>query len=292
VFVISDAVRATGKWAAGVSLLVVTILWIAGLADAPIGIAAAGRLAALWSADLLLIQVVLMARIPWFERSYGQDRLAKWHRWTGFASFHLLLAHVVLALIGSAERAGTNPLRQAWTLLVAYPSIVLAWVSLVAFVLVVVTSLRALRRKLRYESWHLLHLYAYLGVLFALPHEIWLGSDFRSPAARGYWWALYGIAVGSTLVFRIGLPIWRTLRHRLTVDAVVAEAPGLVSVYLTGRPGVGLSDRSSPRPAPGSSRAVLRLALPGRASRAARQPVLAVRPPRRRPAADHRQVGR
>jgi predicted ferric reductase len=228
-------VRVVGKWAAAVSLLVVTALWLAGLDDAPTGIAAAGRLAALWSADLLLIQVVLMARIPWLERAFGHDKLATWHRWTGFTSFHLLLAHVVLALIGSADNAGAGLLRQTWTLLVAYQSIVLAWLSLAAFVLVVVTSTRGVRRKLRYESWHLLHLYAYLGVLFALPHELWLGHDFRSAAARGYWWTLYGIAVVSTLIFRLGLPLWRTVRHRLTVDAVVAEAPGLVSVYLTGR---------------------------------------------------------
>jgi ferredoxin-NADP reductase len=36
-------------------------------------------------------------------------------------------------------------------------------------------------------------------------------------------------------VFRLGLPVWRTLRHRLRVDRVVEEAPGLVSVYLRGR---------------------------------------------------------
>jgi predicted ferric reductase len=228
-------VRVFGKWSAAFSLLVVTALWVAGLGDAPTGVAAAGRLAALWSADLLLIQVVLIARIPWLERVYGQEALARWHRWTGFTSFNLLLAHVVLAVAGSARRAGTNPLQQTWTLLTTYKSIVLALVSLVAFVLVVATSLRAVRRRMRYESWHLLHLYAYVGVLFALPHEIWLGSDFRSPAARAYWWLLYAAAAISTLIFRIGLPIWRTLRHRLTVDAVVAEAPGLVSVYLTGR---------------------------------------------------------
>ncbi|WP_433299163.1 ferredoxin reductase family protein [Actinoplanes sp. CA-030573] len=227
--------RRAGRWAAALSLLIVTVLWIAGLGHAPTGIAAAGRLVALWSADLLLIQVVLMARIPWLERSFGQDTLARWHRLTGFSSFFLLVAHVVLALIGSAERAGTGVLRQVWELLTAYQSMVFAWLSLFAFVLVVVTSVRKVRRRLRYESWHLLHLYAYLGVLFALPHEIGLGHDFRSPAARGYWWTLYAVATASTLIFRIGLPVWRTLRHRLTVDTVVTEAPGLVSVYLRGR---------------------------------------------------------
>jgi predicted ferric reductase len=219
---------------AGISLLLVTVLWLSGLGEAPGGIAAAGRLVALWSADLLLIQVVLMARIPWLERTYGQDTLATWHRWTGFTSFHLLLLHVVLAIAARARRTGTGVLAETWTLLVAYKSIVFAFLSLFAFVVVVLTSVRGVRRRLRYESWHLLHLYAYLGVLFALPHEILLGSDFRTGAAKAYWWGLYALAAASTLIFRIGLPIWRTLRHRLTVDEVVIEAPGLVSVYLRG----------------------------------------------------------
>jgi len=221
--------------AAGVSLAVVTVLWLSGLGDSQGGLAAAGRLAALWSADLLLIQVVLMARIPWLEGTFGQDTLSSWHRWTGFTSFHLLLAHVTLAIVGRAQRAGTGALAQAWTLLTAYTSIVFAFLSLLAFVLVVGTSVRAARRRLRYESWHLLHLYAYLGVLFALPHEILLGSDFHASAARVYWWTLYAAAVGSTLIFRLGLPVWRTLRHRLTVAEIVTEAPGLVSVYLSGQ---------------------------------------------------------
>ncbi|MBM2615239.1 ferric reductase-like transmembrane domain-containing protein [Actinoplanes sp. LDG1-06] len=204
------------------SLLIVTALCTVGLDDAPAGVAAWGRLAALWSADLLLLQVVLMARIPWIERAYGQDTLARWHRWTGFASFQLLLTHVVLALIAYGMRASD-------------PGMLWAYVAFVALVLVVVTSVRRLRRRMRYESWHLLHLYAYLGVGLALPHMLLLGSDFRSPAARAYWWGLYAVAAGSVLVFRLGLPVLRTLRHRLTVDHVDPEAPGLVSVYLSGR---------------------------------------------------------
>jgi predicted ferric reductase len=230
-----SAVRFGARFVVAVSLIVVTALWAAGRDTAPPGVAAAGRLAALLSADLLLIQVVLMARIPWVERAFGQDTLSRWHRWTGFASFHLLLAHVALALVGAAGRAGTDPARQLWALLSGHTSVVLALLALVALVLVVATSLRAVRRRLRYESWHLLHLYAYLGVALAVPHELLLGSDLRAPAARAYWWGAYLVAAGSTLVFRLGMPVWRTLRHRLAVDRVVAEAPGLVSVYLSGR---------------------------------------------------------
>ncbi|MET0423685.1 MAG: ferric reductase-like transmembrane domain-containing protein [Actinoplanes sp.] len=216
------------KLLAGLSLVVVTVLWLSGLDTAPVGLAAAGRLAALWSADLLLIQVLLMARIPWVERAYGHDRLARWHRWTGFASFHLLLLHVALAV--------TAYVRVGWAgRLVAYPSMWLAFAALAALVLVVVTSVRRARRRLRYEKWHLLHLYAYLGVALALPHELFLGRDLAGSIARTYWWGLYLLAAGSVLVFRLGLPVWRTLRHQLRVDHVNPEAPGLVSVYLRGR---------------------------------------------------------
>ena len=217
--------RITAKLAAAGTLLVVTALWTAGRDEAPGGIAAAGRLAALWSTDLLLLQVILMARIPWIERAYGQDTLARWHRWTGFASFLLLLVHVVLA--GTAY--GMTPR------LLTLPGMLAALAALAALVLVVATSTKRRRRRLRYESWHLLHLYAYLGVGLAVPHEFALGSDFRTPAARAYWWTFYLLAAGSVVIFRLGLPVWRTLRHRLTVDHVDEEAPGLVSVYLRGR---------------------------------------------------------
>ena len=44
---------------------------------------------------------------------------------------------------------------------------------------VVVTSIRWARRRLRYESWHLLHLYSYLGMGLALPHQIFDGVHFH-----------------------------------------------------------------------------------------------------------------
>jgi len=233
--------------AAGLSLLVVGFLWIVNQGGRDVAgggwpaAGAIGRLAALWSSDLMLIQVVLMARIPLVERAFGQDTLARWHRWTGFASFQLLLAHVGLAVLADAAQAGTAiSVRlwpaQFWTMVLTCPGMLLATAGLVALVLVVVTSLRYARRRLRYESWHLLHLYAYLGVGLALPHQLWTGTDFvGSAVARAYWRALYLAAAGAVLIFRFGMPIWRTARHRLRVDHVEPEAHGLVSVYLKGR---------------------------------------------------------
>src|SRR5579859_631080 len=41
---------------------------------------AAGRLAGFAGAYLMLIMVLLVARLPWLERTAGQDQLLRWHR--------------------------------------------------------------------------------------------------------------------------------------------------------------------------------------------------------------------
>ena len=231
-----------GGVGAGLSLLIVTALWVSNggvqqvLAGGPDALSALGRLTGLLASDLLLVQVLLMARVPLVERAFGQDRLARWHRWTGFTSFWLMTAHIVLITIGYAGAEHANAFAELWDLVVSYPGMLLATAGTLLLVLVVVTSIRAARRRLRYESWHLLHLYAYLGAGLALPHQLWTGADFTaSPAATMYWWTLYAVSAGAVVVYRLGLPAWRNWRHRLVVSHVAPEGPGLTSVYLNGR---------------------------------------------------------
>ena len=231
-----------GGVGAGLSLLIVTALWMSngGVQQTGDGgsaaVSAIGRLTGLWASDLLLLQVLLMARIPLIERAFGQDRLARWHRWTGFTSFWLMITHVVLITLGYAAAAHANAFAELWNLTWTYPGMLLATAGTLALILVVATSIRAARRRLRYESWHLIHLYAYLGAGLALPHQLWTGTDFvSSPAAIAYWWTLYTLCTGAVLIYRLGLPAWRSWHHRLVVSHVVPEGPGLTSVYLTGR---------------------------------------------------------
>ncbi|MFZ0529071.1 MAG: oxidoreductase, partial [Propionicimonas sp.] len=123
-----------------------------------------------------------------------------------------------------------------WQMIVDYPGMLLALAGTAALIAVTVTSIRAARRKLRYESWHLLHLYAYLGVGLALPHQLWTGQEFlSSPVATFYWWTLWLAAAGSILLWRVGLPLYRSWRHDLRVDRVLRESPDVVSVWLRGR---------------------------------------------------------
>ncbi len=197
-------------WLAAASVISVVVLWLVGggltETSAPgSATTSLGRITGLLASDLLLIQLLTMARIPWFERSIGRDRLTRWHRWVGFSSFNLMLAHIVLITAGYAQAAATNVVSQTWDFIVNYPAMLLAIAGTFALVLVVITSLRAARRRLRYESWHLLHLYAYLGAGLALPHQLWAGQDFTSSVGTvgtrrrgGHWFpdASSTVAVG------------------------------------------------------------------------------------------------
>ena len=222
------------------ALLLVTYWWVADRGLADLGTPASaldslGRISGLVASVLLLAQVILMARVPVLESAYGQDRLARTHRLVGLTSFNLMVAHVVAITWGyAAGRLSATP-GTFWNLTVNDPGMLLAVGGTVCLFLVVATSVRAARRRIRYESWHLLHLYAYLGVGLALPHQLWTGQQFvSSPGRTAFWWTAWAASAGAILVWRVALPVVRNLRHRLRVTSVVREADGVVSVYLTG----------------------------------------------------------
>ena len=222
-------------------ILVVVALWVSngGVQDlfrlAP-GLTSVGRLSGLVAAALLLVQVLLMSRIPLLEKTFGQDELARRHRWVGFTSFTLMMVHVVAITLGYAASSPAGLWATIVDLTLNYPGMLLAIGGTVALILVPMTSIRALRRRLRYESWHLLHLYAYLGVGLALPHQLWTGQEFlTSRVATVFWWGLWAGAAGCVVVWRLGLPIWRSLRHRLVVTEVRRESATVTTVTMSGR---------------------------------------------------------
>lgn len=223
------------------SLLLVTYWWVAagGVQDLTTwtgALTSTGRITGLVASVLLLAQVLLMARLPLLEKAFGQDRLARQHRLVGFTSFNLMLAHVGLITWGYAAGSLAATPATLWSLTVDYPGMLLAVAGTLCLALVAVTSIHAARGRLRYESWHLLHLYAYLGVGLALPHQLWTGQEFlTSRGATIFWWTAWAAAAGAILVWRVALPLWRSVRHRLRVTSVRDEGDGVVSVYLTGR---------------------------------------------------------
>jgi predicted ferric reductase len=181
------------------------------------------------------VALVLLARVPALERIAGFDRLTGWHGVVGRWCVLLLVAHTALTTAGYTVGDGISLWAEISRLIQGYPGVITATAGLVALVAVGASSAALARRRLRYESWYFVHLYAYLGVALAFSHQLATGSDFVGrPVARAYWYALYAAVLATLGWFRLGVPLWRSLRHRLRVERVVHEAPGVTSVEIGG----------------------------------------------------------
>ena len=241
---VADARRTIALWGLGLVAVAngvaVTALWLraGGLTevhDATDALISAGRITGLLGAYLALVLVLLLARIPPLDRALGLDRLAAWHRRLGRLCLLLLLAHTVLITAGYAVGDGVSVWSEVARLIESYPGVITATAGLALLVAVVVTSAVVARRRLRYETWYFVHLYAYLAIALAFSHQLATGREFvGDPAARAYWTGLYLVTLAAVVGFRVALPAARSTRHRLHVERVVVEGPGVVSVEIGG----------------------------------------------------------
>ena len=196
----------------------------------------AGSLTGMVGAYLALVMVLLISRIPVIERAIGQDRLARWHRRLAPWPITLLAAHAVLITVGYAAAARSGTAHEIHTLLSSYPGITTATIGLGIMVAIGVVSLRAIRSRMPRETWWLIHLWMYLALSISFVHAIVLGPSFVGhPLARIMWSVAWAASAGTVLVFRFGLPVVRSLRHRLTVVEVRPEADGVVSIICRGK---------------------------------------------------------
>src|SRR5258708_2438241 len=196
---------------------------------------ALGRLAGLLVSSAVLLQLVLVSRLPGIEPSLGCDRLYRLHRRLGFATGLLFLGHPALLTFGYARRNHLSLRRQLGDIARDLPH---AWPAIAATLVIVTTvalSTPIIRRRLRYEAWHAGHLGMYLAVGLASLHQL-NGAELSSqPWWAGYWVAVHILVVGCLVVFRAGRPIVRFARHRFRIDQIVSESDDVVSLYLTGR---------------------------------------------------------
>ncbi|MFF7409463.1 ferredoxin reductase family protein [Streptomyces lydicus] len=222
-------------WAGAAGVLA---LWWTGTASVvgPAGwLTGAGRITGLLAGYACAVLVALMARVPLLDHTLGTDRLARWHAAGGRYTVSLVCAHTLLIIWGYTLTSQDGVLHETTTLVLDYPDMLKATAGFLLLVGTGAVSARYARRRMSYETWHYLHLATYLALFLAFGHQLSNGADFvgRQPAQLG-WYALYG-GVGAVLLwYRFVVPVRRALRHRLRVTEVRTEAPGVVSVHLTG----------------------------------------------------------
>lgn len=235
------AVGVAALAAAGAGLVVVVVLAVATLTRQelrlPGGVATfVGSLTGLLGMYLALLQVLLAARIPALERIVGQDGMLRWHRRLGPWPLSLIAVHAVVVTVGYAQAARSGVLHEVGTLVDSYPDMLAATAGFTLMAMIAVASIGAVRRRLRRETWWVMHLYIYLALSLAFAHVIALGPAFVGhPLTRIVWSVVWALTAGTALVYRVLVPVARSLRHGLRVEEVHQEAPGVVSVVLTGR---------------------------------------------------------
>lgn len=208
---------------------------LAAIVDAASAITALGIVTGLIGTDFVLLMLLLAARIPFIDHAVGQDVAMGWHHRLGKPALYFLLAHGVLVTIGYAMSDASNVVAETIALW-GTPDLMLAYAAMALFVVVVVSSIVAVRRKFPYEVWHGIHLLSYAAVLIALPHQLSTGAVLaEGTGQRAFWIALYVAAFGAIAWFRFLMPTIRSLRHGIHVESVETIAPGVVSIHLRGR---------------------------------------------------------
>ena len=195
-----------------------------------------GSLTGLVGMYLALLMVLLVSRIPAIERVLGQDGLLRWHRRLAPWPISLLIAHALFITVGYAQAARSGLGHQVAVLLTRYPDVLIATIGLAIMCTIGIISIRAIRRRLRRETWWLIHLYMYLALALSFAHVLALGPSFVGhPLTQIVWSVAWAATAGLVLCYRFGLPVARTLRHRLVVHEVRQEGPGVASVICSGR---------------------------------------------------------
>ncbi|WP_369245304.1 ferric reductase-like transmembrane domain-containing protein [Streptomyces sp. R41] len=222
-------------WAGAVA--VVALWWtdtrsVVGLAG---WLTDAGRIAGLLCGYSCAVLVALMARVPLLERRIGSDRVARWHAMAGRYTICLLVAHVTLILFGYAAQDGSGIVHETLSVVFDYPDMLKATIGTLILFAVGITSARAARRRIRHEFWYYVHLLTYVAVFLAFFHQLALGSDLVGDnVAQAAWYVLYLGTAALVGWFRLLVPVRLNLRHRLRVESVYREAPGVFSIVVRG----------------------------------------------------------
>jgi predicted ferric reductase len=161
-----------------------------------------------------------------------------WHRWNGHLCLWLILAHVGFQVWGYAlvDFPPKSFFDEFWFLLDGgfLPGMITATIGTALIVLVTWSSIVIVRRRLPYELWYAVHVTAYAGIALGYFHQIPTGSLVFGPVSKVYWELLY-LATLLLIIWRLAVPLINLFRHRLKIDEVVHEGPGVVSLLIGGR---------------------------------------------------------
>ena len=181
-----------------------------------------GRLAGLFAQIAILLELILVARIPFLEHRFGFVAMNRVHRVIGGWLAILIVIHPLMLAVGYGDLSIIGTWIQFVSFLVDWENVVLAFVGTALLMIGAVLSARGLRRRMPYEAWHAVHLGMYAAAVAIFVHQLQTGDMAASPVSYGVWVALNASALGAIFTFRVVRPIAYSIRYRF-VDRVVGS---------------------------------------------------------------------
>jgi len=193
-----------------------------------------GRLMGLCLQLTLLVQLILISRLPLIEKPFGFDKLNRAHRTLGLILLAAVILHPSLLILGYSMASKVSLWAQFLEFWSTWPYVPFAVVGLGLLLVAGTLSLPWIRRLLKYGTWHGLHLLMYVAV--GLIHWHQFNSEDLSAGAANVWWRALNYMVFAVLVgYRFGRPLWLDWVHRFRIERVVPETADVTSIYITGR---------------------------------------------------------
>ena len=209
---------------------------ISAVIDIPSALDALSRLTSLVGTALMLVMLVLTAKAPWVDAAIGQDNATLAHKKLGKPALYLILTHFVASLVSFAITDGKNVAAELWSLITGVDDMLTATISVLAMIVVVVTSMTFARKRVKYETWFVVHLLSYVSVIAAMPHIFSMGSDVVSNPIHKFVWIFGYLFTGANiLIFRLAMPLWRSFSSGLRISRVHRESTDSVTVTVSGK---------------------------------------------------------
>lgn len=228
-------------FAVAVSLGIIFVGWWMGsmthLSTFNDRILALGRLFGLLAGWNVVLEIILMSRIPFIEYAFDLQDINDLHRLNGYALLATISAHLAFLLVAYADPLHVSLWAQFLSFLgPAYEDVLWATLGTVIFIVAGGLSVKAIRSHLRYEYWYIIHLTIYFGIALTFLHQIKLGGDFiASFWFAAFWYALYILSFVLWVWYRFARPFWLMMIHRFTVVSVEKTARDIYSVVITGQ---------------------------------------------------------
>src|SRR5258705_612239 len=193
----------------------------------------AGRITGMVAGYILVVQVLMMSRVGWLDRTISANNLLGAHRDLGLALIVMVLLHAALIIVGYASASGETWTDETTTMLMSFEDMISAFVATGILVGVGLLAIRGIRALMPYELWHFLHLSTYLVLLLSYGHQFAMGRDLASGGLATQLWAGGHPFVLALVLRGRGLhPFLFNLRHRLRVAEGVDQGADMFSLYL------------------------------------------------------------